>query len=317
MFTLAKPQRVCRIGNMVVGGQPGENPPLLIASMFHKGDRILESRKGRQFDREKAREYILRQEELSQQTGIPAIVAMVATSVDEMKNYIDFFTSVSNMPFGIDMWVQEARLKAMEYVAELGLQDRVLYNSITPWDKDIPGQIKRLKELGVKHVVVQAFDQDNQMPEGRVTCLRRILELVGENGFETILVDTSVMNLPAVAFSGIACRLVKEEFGWPAGVAASNGTWMWKRAKELWGDLAFKSVDSAGQAASVLLWSDFLFYGPISAAPRIFPAIVSTTVMLSTLAFYERRQLPPNQSHPLYRFFEEFAGNLKAMIAGE
>lgn len=316
MFTLQKEQKVCRIGNLVVGGQPGDNPPLLIASMFHKGDKILESRKGRKFDQEKAREYILRQEELSRETGIPAIVAMVATTADEMKAYIDFFTSVSDMPFGIDMWVQDARLKAMEYVAELGLQDRVLYNSITPWDKDIPGQIERLKELGVKHVVVQAFDQDNQKPEGRVTCLRRMLELIGEGTFETILVDTSVMNLPAIAFSGIACRLVKEEFGWPAGVAASNGTWMWKKARELWGDTAFKSVDSAGQAASVLLWSDFLFYGPISTAPRIFPAVVSTTVMLSTLTFYETRRLPSNPDHPLYKFFDEFAGNLKAVAAG-
>lgn len=317
LFTLQKEQKVCRLGGITVGGQPGENPPLLISSMFHNGDRILESRKNRQFDREKAREYVLRQEELSQQTGIPAIVAMVATSADEMKNYVDFFTSISEMPFAIDMWVQKARLEAMEYIAELGLQDRVLYNSITPWDKDIPGQVERLKELGVKHVVVQAFDQENQMPEGRVTCLRRMLDLIGEGTFETILVDTSVMNLPAIAFSGIACRLVKEEFGWPAGVAASNGTWMWKKARELWGDVAFKSVDSAGQAASVLLWSDFVFYGPISTAPRLFPAIVSTAVMLSTLSFYETKRLPGNPQHPFYRFFEEFAGNLRSLAIAE
>lgn len=314
MFSLKTEQKVCRIGNLVVGGRPGENPPLLISSMFHKGDKILESRKGKKFDEEKAKEYIQTQERLSKETGIPAMVAMVATSADEMKAYIDFFTSVSDMPFGIDMWVQDARLKAMEYVAELGLQDRVLYNSITPWDKDIPGQIKRLKELGVKHVVVQAFDQNNQMPEGRVTCLRQMLDLIGEGTFETILVDTSVMNLPAIAFSGIACRLVKEEFGWPAGTAASNGTWMWKKAREMWGDVGFKSMDSAGQAAAVLLWSDFIFYGPISTAPRIFPAIVATTTMLSTLAFYENKCLPSNSEHPLYKFFGDFAENLKSVV---
>lgn len=90
MYSFSKPQKVCKIGDILVGGQPGDNPPLLISSMFHNGDRILESRKERKFDRAKATEYVKRQEELSEQTGIPVLVAMVATSVDEMKTYIDF-----------------------------------------------------------------------------------------------------------------------------------------------------------------------------------------------------------------------------------
>ncbi|MGB9826216.1 MAG: tetrahydromethanopterin S-methyltransferase, partial [Desulfofundulus sp.] len=197
MFKLNRPQRVCRIGRWSIGGQPGENPPLLISSMFHNGDKILESRKERKFNREKAAEYVKRQEELSAQTGVPALVAMVATSLDEMKTYIDFFLSISDQPFGIDMWVEKTRLEVAEYIAQLGIQDRVLYNSITPWDKDIPGQVARLKELGIKHVVVQAFNQEDQTPKGRVTGLKKMLDIIGEDTFETILVDTAVMNLPS------------------------------------------------------------------------------------------------------------------------
>ncbi|WP_027357102.1 tetrahydromethanopterin S-methyltransferase subunit H family protein, partial [Desulfofundulus thermocisternus] len=263
MFKLSRPQRVCRIGRWNIGGQPGENSPLLISSMFHNGDRILESRKERKFDREKAKEYVKRQEELSAQTGIPALVAMVATSVDEMKTYIDFFLSISDQPFGIDVWVEKTRLEVAEYIARLGIQDRVLYNSITPWDKDIPGQVARLKELGIKHVVVQAFNQEDQTPKGRVTGLKKMLDIIGEDTFETILVDTAVMNLPSTSFSCIACRLVKEEFGWPAGVASSNGTYMWKAAREMWGSEGFNAMNAAGQAIAALLWSDLLFSGPI------------------------------------------------------
>jgi tetrahydromethanopterin S-methyltransferase subunit H len=311
MFKLSRPQRVCRIGRWNIGGQPGENSPLLISSMFHNGDRILESRKERKFDREKAKEYVKRQEELSAQTGIPALVAMVATSVDEMKTYIDFFLSISDQPFGIDVWVEKTRLEVAEYIARLGIQDRVLYNSITPWDKDIPGQVARLKELGIKHVVVQAFNQEDQTPKGRVTGLKKMLDIIGEDTFETILVDTAVMNLPSTSFSCIACRLVKEEFGWPAGVASSNGTYMWKAAREMWGSEGFNAMNAAGQAIAALLWSDLLFSGPIVNIPKIIPAVTTASLMLSTLVYDETGKLPPNQDHPLYKFFADFVKQLQ------
>lgn len=310
MFSFTKNQKTCKIGGISVGGQPGENPPLLISSMFHNGDKILESRKERKFDKVKATEYLKRQEELSEQSGIPALTAMVATSVDEMKAYIDFFTSVSEKPFGIDMWVQEPRIKVMQYVAEQGLADRVLYNSITPWDKDIPGQVQQLKEMGCKHIVVQVFDQDDQTPAGRLKSFKSMMDIIGHDTFESVLVDTSVMNLPAISFSGMACKLIKEESGWPAGVAASNGTYMWKEAREMWGSEGFAAMNTAGQAAAVLLWSDFFFSGPIVNIPKLIPATVSTTLILSTLVYQQTGKLTENKDHPVYKFFNEFAQKL-------
>ena len=64
MFRFSKEQKVFSIGGIKVGGQPGEYPPLLIASMFHNKDKILVDRKGN-FDRQKAKELIKKQEELS------------------------------------------------------------------------------------------------------------------------------------------------------------------------------------------------------------------------------------------------------------
>lgn len=311
MFQLAQEQKVCRIQNLKVGGQLGENPPLLISSMFHNGDRILESRKDGRWDRAKGEEYIKRQEALAAATGIPALVAMVANSAEEMARYIDWYTSISDLPFAIDMWVEKARLEAAEYAVRKGCQDRLLYNSITPWDKDIPGQVRRLKELGIRHVVVQAYDVSDPSPSGRLTSLNHILEMIGADTFATVLVDTSVMNLPAVAFSGIANKLVKEATGWPSGVASSNGTYMWKEARELFGKEGFAAMDAAGQAAAALLWSDFIFYGPIVSAPRIFPAVVSGAVMAATLRYYETGKLPDGD-HPLCRFFGDFTEKLQA-----
>ena len=223
----------------------------------------------------------------------------------------DFFTSLSDKPFAIDMWVQEPRIQSVKYVAELGLIDRLVYNSITPWDKDIPTQVAQLKELGVKHVVVQVYDEEDPTPQGRLTSFGKMMDMIGEDTFESILVDTSVMNLPATSFSAIANKMIKEKYGVPAGLASSNGTFMWKAAREMWGSDGFSAMNTAAQAASTMFWSDLIFYGPQVTAPRVFPAVVSATLMLATLVYHETGRLPSNPNHPLYKFFGEFAEKLK------
>lgn len=311
MFTFSTDQKIFTIDNIKIGGQPGENPPLLIASMFHNKDRILKDRKGN-FDRNKAKELIKKQEELSTATGIPSMVAMVANTAEEAQIYIDFYLETTNMPFGIDMWVAEKRAKATEYVAKLGAQDKFLYNSITPWDKDIKGQVHKLKDLGIKHVVVQAFDDTDQSPGGRLKSLERLLEQ-GADSFDTIVVDTSVMNLPATSFSLIANRIIKEKTGLPCGGAYSNGTHMWKESKEVWGLDGFRVMDAVAQGISSVLWSDYNFYGPIVTAPRIFPAVATAHILLSTLVYDETHAIPENSDLPIRKYFADF---LEKLIAG-
>jgi len=312
MFRFSKEQKIFSINNIKIGGQPGENPPFLIASMFHNKDRILEDRKGK-FDRQKAKELIKKQEELSNSTGIPSMVAMVANSPEEAGIYMDFYLETTEMPFGIDMWVAEKRAKATEHVAKLGVQDKFLYNSITPWDKDIKGQVNKLKDLGIKHVVVQAFDDKDQTPMGRLKSLESILSQ-GADGFDTVIVDTSVMNLPATSFSLIANRIIKEKTGLPCGGAYSNGTHMWKAAKDIWGLDGFKAMDAVAQAMSSVLWSDFNFYGPIVTAPRIFPAVATAHILLSTLVYDETKTIPDNSDLPIRKYFPDF---IEKLIAGE
>jgi tetrahydromethanopterin S-methyltransferase subunit H len=310
MFEFSTEQKVFELNGIKIGGQPGEHPPLLIASMFHNKDRILRNRKG-DFDRERAVELIRKQEELSASTGIPSLVAMVANSAEEARIYIDFYREVTDMPFGIDMWMAEKRAKATEYVAELGLQEKFLYNSITPWDKDIKGQIRRLKDLGIKHVIVQAFDDTDQSPAGRLKSLESLLAQ-GAGEFDTVLVDTSVMNLPATSFSLLANKLIKEKLGLPCGSAYSNGTHMWKAAKEAWGLDGFKAMDAVAQGMSSALWSDFNLYGPIVTAPRIFPAVATAHILLSTLVFDETGSIPENKNLPIRRYFSDFLEKLEA-----
>jgi tetrahydromethanopterin S-methyltransferase subunit H len=312
MFRFTKEQKLFDISGIKIGGQPGACPPLLIASMFHNKDRILADRKGN-FDRQKAAELIKKQEELSASTGIPGMVAMVANTPEEAQIYIDFFLETTSMPFGIDMWVAEKRAKATEYVAKRGVQDKFLYNSITPWDKNIKDQVTKLKDLGIKHVVVQAFDDKDQSPEGRLKSLESILSQ-GADSFETVIVDTSVMNLPATSFSLLANRLIKETLGIPCGGAYSNGTHMWHDSKKIWGIEGFRAMDAVAQGMASVLWSDFNFYGPIVTAPRIFPAVATAHILLSTLVYNETRSIPENGDLPIRKYFSDF---IEKLVAGE
>lgn len=301
-------QKVFDVGGAKVGGQPGENAPLLIGNMFQKGDVLLESRKERKFNRSGAEERIREMERISQETDVPGMVAMVANKLDEIKTYVDFFTSVTDMPFAIDIWVEKTRLAAARYIAELGIQDRVLYNSITPWDKDIEGQVAELKELGIKHIVIQVFDEEDKGPNGRVKSLQQMLPLVEKGNFESILVDTSVMSLPFTAFSLVANRLIKQQFGLPVGCAPSNGTYMWKKSVGEEGASKFPAVDAAIEAITAM-GSDFIFYGPMTGTSRVFAAVAATSSLLATLVYADGAPLPSG-AHPLNRLFPEVAEQL-------
>ena len=310
MFTFKTKQKIYDFSGIKVGGQPGENPPLMITSMFHNKDKIVQDRKGN-FDRERAKEIIRKQEEMTAVTGIPSMVAMVANSPEEAKIYIDFFLETTAMPFGIDMWVAEQRTKATEYIAKIGAQNKFLYNSITPWDKDIKGQVQKLKDLGIKHVVIQAFDDQDQTPAGRLKSLESILAQ-GADSFDTIIVDTSVMNMPSTSFSLIANRLIKEKHGYPCGGAYSNGTHMWHEIKSTWGLDGFKAMDAVVQGMSSALWSDFNFSGPAVTAPRVFPAVAGANILLSTLVYDETGVIYENPNLPLRKYYSEFIQKLQA-----
>jgi tetrahydromethanopterin S-methyltransferase subunit H len=303
MFRYPLDQKVCHIGGIKVGGPLGENPPLLIGNMFQKGDLILESRKEGKFNRDVAEEKIRELEQISKETGVPAMIAMVANSAEEMKTYIDFFVTVTEMPFAIDIWQQKIRLAAARYIAERGLQNRVLYNSITPWDEDIPAQVSELKELGIKHVVIQVFDMEDKRPTGRVKSLKSLLPLVEKGNFESILVDTAVMNLPTTTFSLLANHLIKKEFGLPVGFAPSNGTYMWRKTASDKDRNKFPAIDAGVHAISALV-SDFLFFGPLTGTSRVFPAVASTSSMMAALA-YEESSFLPTGNHPLNLLFPE------------
>ena len=316
MFQLKAEQKICEIGGVRLGGQLGDYPTVVVPSLFQKGDRVFEGAKRKEgFNRKRAEELLRMTEELAGETGVPCMVDIVANTGAEFKTYIDFVTSITEMPFCIDAWVMKAKVEGASYCAERGLLDRMFYNSLTVWEKDLETEIREISALGVKHVLLVAFDQEDQMPAGRITGTQRLLDAIERVGasFESIIVDTSAMNAPAVALCSLANRLIKEKWGFPCASAPSNGSYMWKAAKELWGFKGWAAADAALEGLAATLFHDMIFSGPMAGSPRLFPAVALADAFAATLVFGETKKLPASDSHPLYKLFPEFAEQVKQL----
>jgi tetrahydromethanopterin S-methyltransferase subunit H len=316
MFKLDKKQKVCEIGGVRFGGQPGEYPTVIVPSIFQKGDRVFKGAKRAEgFNEKRAEELLKTTAKLSAETGVPCMADIVANTGAEFKVYIDFVTSVSDMPFCVDAWVMKTKLEGASYCADNGLLDRMFYNSLTIWEKDLETEIKEIVDIGVKHVLLVAFDQEDQMPSGRITGTQRLLNVIEKVGaqFESIFVDTSVMNGPATAMCSLANKLIKEKWGFPCASAPSNGSYMWKEAREMWGFKGWAGADAALEGLAASMYHDMIFSGPMAGSSRLFPAVAMADAFTATLRFGETKELPAQEGHPLYKLFPDFVGHLKGM----
>jgi tetrahydromethanopterin S-methyltransferase subunit H len=314
MFSFETEQNVCEVGGVKFGGQPGEYPTVVCSSIFQKGDKVFAGKRKEGFDETRAEELLKGQDKLSAETGVPGMADIVANSGAEFKSYIDFVCSVTDMPFCIDAWKLKPKLEGAAYCAEKGLLDRMFYNSLTVWEEDLETEIREISAIGVKHVLLVAYDMADQMPSGRIAGTQKILDAIEKVGasFESVFVDTSVMNGPATAFCGIANRMIKEKWGFPGASAPSNGSYMWKKARELWGFNGWAAADSGLEALSAFLYHDMIFSGPMAGAKRIFPATAMADAFLATAAFSETKQLPKDENHPLFKLFPEFVEQLQS-----
>ena len=316
MFQIHTEQKVCEIGGVRFGGQPGEYPTVVVPSIFQKGDRVFEGAKRKKgFNEKRAEELLKTADKLSEETGVPCMADIVANTGEEFNRYIDFVTSVSDMPFCIDAWVMKPKLEGASYCAEKGLLDRMFYNSLTIWEKEIETEIREISDIGVKHVLLVAFDQEDQMPTGRVTGTQKLLDAIEKVAahFESIFIDTSVMNAPAVALCSLANRLIKEKWGFPCASAPSNGSYMWKAAREMWEFKGWAGADAALEGLAATLFHDMIFIGPMAGSARIIPAVAMADAFTATLFYGETKKLPALENHPLNKLFPDFIKQLQGI----
>ena len=73
MFVFEAEQFAYDIGGVMVGGQPGEYPTVLCASIFYMGDKLILDEMAGEFDKDKAYETVEAMQKVCVMAGVPLI----------------------------------------------------------------------------------------------------------------------------------------------------------------------------------------------------------------------------------------------------
>lgn len=305
MFKFEKEQMIIEVGGVKLGGQPGELPTVLIGSLFHMGHKIVRNREKGVFDREEAERLIRLQEEFSEKTGNPCMVDVVAETNEALEKYVDFISGFTNIPILINGPDASVRLHASNYAKEVGLLNRIVYNSINFAVSE--EEIENIKEIGLKASVIQAFNPRNTWPEGMLKILKGTPEMEGlldkalRAGIEKPMVLTSVYDVPSIGPAVRALYIVKSEFGLPAGTAPVGVVGQWEKVEEL-GHNAKRVCRGGTVALAQSLGANFIIYGSMAKAENIFPV----SAMIDASILYNSKKLgvkPLTKNHPFFKIF--------------
>jgi tetrahydromethanopterin S-methyltransferase subunit H len=321
MFKFKAPQKVFQIGKMKIGGQPGENPKVVIGTIFYERHKIVEDPVEGIFDEKAAEALINKQDTLCDECGLSSMFDVVGISAEAFPKYLDFVADKSENPILLDAWTLDVRLAGLQHVKEVGLSNRIVHNSIMPPAPD-PKEIEAIKDAKIKASIILAFNVEDKSPAGAISILKGtptqkgLLDVAKEAGIEGEMVDLSFANaVPGIGLSCKAIYAVKDQLGLAVGGAPSNATTVWKPfVKEKWGVDIYKAVEATSQAIPIAFGADWLMYGVIEAAPWIIPAVAAVDAMVLSVANFEYKMPLPEGPNALSKLFPEYIDRLKGML---
>ena len=307
LLTFKTEQKIFEIEGFKIGGQPGELPTALIGNLFYGGmPEVADHRKGT-FDEKSVLRWIRSAEELSERTGVPHFLDIMATYPEAMRRYVTFVSEHSESVLLIDGANPETRVAGLETARELGLQNRTIFNAIFP--QISKEEIEAIRRSGVTAAIVIAYNEMDFSPTGRTSALKGfgqqvgLLEIAEKTGVEKVLVDTMVFDIPSIAYAAEAIKLVKGELGYPSGCSPANATYDWRRLQDKLLERGFVAYNASAHTVVQFCGADFLIYGPIKQAKNIIPTCAMNDAIL---AYYSLRRLgikPLVSDHPLYKIF--------------
>lgn len=299
MFKFNTPQQIFEIGNVKVGGQPGELPTVLIASIFYEGQKIVKDPEKGEFDAKAAEELLNRLEQLRDVTGVPFMLDVVGTGEEAFKKYIDFVAEKTDAPFLMDAISPKLRLVAAQHVKEVGLTDRAVYSSI---NKGTPQrEVDQIRDSGVKAAIILAENPQDNTVEGKISATEQALERAKAAGIEKFLIDTSIPAFgPDMGSAVRAIYYIKEKFGYPTGVGTGNVVTTCGWIKVNFPKEVRRVLDAATNAIMQTMGADWLMFGPIERSDYVFAGVaIADTFVLSAMAELDIKPLV--DTHPAFK----------------
>lgn len=300
MLNFEKEQKTFEIGTTRIGGQPGENPPVMIATVFYTNHAALLDEKKGEIDKKLVEQELNEYFEIIEETGMQGIVDIVGGYPEALLKECEFIADIVDYPFLVDGLNDASRIPAMEGLKEIGLLDRAILNSID--DATSEESLIKLKEIGVKHAVLLTFGSRYIFPQQKLDFLKNeLISKAQRANIENIMIDTAVLDLPSIAINVETTRLVKSELGLPTGFAPANAIYGWNFVKK-YGDSSRCGGIASLMAYCVNAGSDFVLFGPVKFAKCIIPAM---SLISGINSYYRKRILRKNISErtPLKHIF--------------
>jgi len=300
-------QQIFDIGNHKVGGQPGQLPAVLIGNIFYKGMPEVHNHEKGEFNIQAVLRWISIAEELSEKTGVPHFLDVMASHPTAMKKYILFVAEKSSGVFLIDGSTVETRAAGLKTVKDHGLQKRAVFNAISP--QTARGELEMIRKCRVTAAVLMAQNDLDYSPGGRVAILKGaegqkgLIRTASDAGVSKILVDTIVFDIPSIASAVEAVKLVKDELGYPAGCSPANATFDWKLVQDKALRRGFGAYNASAHTVAQMCGANFLIYGPLKQARNIIPACAMTDAIIAYHSSKLYGTTPLVANHPLYKIF--------------
>jgi tetrahydromethanopterin S-methyltransferase subunit H len=305
VFRFKREQSVVNVAGVKFGGQPGELATVLCGTIFYQGHRIVEDEESGIFKRDAAERLILRQAELSEETGCPAVLHIYARTAQAMQRYLDFVEGVWTGPFIIDSADSATRAAGARLVTELGYADRTIYNSISLATD--AAEARAIADSEIDSAIILAYNPSEPGVDGAIGLLEtggKVLEKglipqARDLGITNMLIDPGALPLGSGAGSVLRFSVVaKARLGLPVGSGIHNAisSWQYLRKKKT---TIRKCCDAAAGSLQILAAGDFLLFGPIENADFIFPVAALSDVLVAEAA--ADLDVSQGAGHPLHR----------------
>ncbi|RDE13652.1 MAG: tetrahydromethanopterin S-methyltransferase subunit H [Candidatus Thorarchaeota archaeon] len=299
MYEYKSQQRTLEFGGVKIGGTPGLAPTVLIGSIFYSKDKLVLDPKAGDIDKPQTDRVLTEVADMSERTGLPSMLDVVASSSPAMRRYITYLADKTSMPLLIDgSGSQDVNLAGIEMARENGMLDRVMLNSLTPETSN--EMYRKMQEAGLKSAVILTFSKDAMSSVAKRTELAdQILAKATDSGLTNLIIDTGVVDMLTLGLACKAMQSIKDKLGYPVGCGAHNAVNMWAGLVPKFGKDAKNPALVGSSLMPVVLGADFVLYGPVKHAGIVFPSVAMIDTALSGVLLEKR--IRPDRQHPRFR----------------
>ncbi|MFW9849352.1 MAG: hypothetical protein ACFFF4_09430 [Candidatus Thorarchaeota archaeon] len=292
MFVFKNEQQVINVNGILIGGNPGQHPTVLIGGLFFAGQPVVLDTKKGEFDSELASSWISTGTTMVEKTGHPLIIQVYGRTPEAMEHHIRWIIDRFDGPIMFESINLQARLRGIELCDELGLSHRIIYNSLN--QSTTEDELNAISESSLKMAVVLGWSpRATSLPE-KLPTIKNAISIAEKYGIEKMLIDPGTM--PVGSGFGLDYRTliaIKSEFGLPTCSGSHNAPSAWKFLKDSYIDSesTYLSAIVASTIAAQLFTADSIMFGSMIRTKQVFTAVSLMANAIATSAAESQRAL--------------------------